>query len=70
MFQVFRTIGIYVDPSLLSPTFSSLAAAREWAEEYSKNHPRECGAEALNIRKVKALRRKTPKIAQDIEVQF
>ena len=52
MFQVFRRIGSYLDPCPLSPTFDNFSAAYEWAEEYLRNHPRGCGAEAVDIRRV------------------
>jgi hypothetical protein len=53
MFQVFRLVGIYRDPKPLSPMFSSYAEALEWATEYMKNHPRECGAESCQVCSVK-----------------
>jgi hypothetical protein len=52
MFQVFRMVGIYRDANPLSPVFSSYAEAVDWLEEYGRTHPRECGAESMQVCRV------------------
>lgn len=52
MFQVFKRFGAHRDPRPLSAVFEDMASARQWAEDYLTKHPRGCGAEALDLRRI------------------